>query len=173
MKVTNNCFGPTLITSPFFRLVSITSGGGMGVSVTVGVVDGVGVSVIVGVRVSVAVGVNVGVDEGVGVSVSVGVNDGVVDGVGDSVLVGVKVKVAVSDGVWVMVGVAVLVPVRVIVGVGVAQNAVALVSSTPRLSRMTTLKLPYNPLMVNWVVLPGVAFAVNVKGPEVRKTAFW
>ena len=63
--------------------------------------------------------------------------------------------------------------VWVFVGVGVAQNAVALVSSTPRLSRMTTLKLPYNPLMLNWVVLPGVAFAVSVKGPEVRKMPFW
>ena len=65
------------------------------------------------------------------------------------------------------------VPVRVTVGVGVTQMAVALVSCTPRLSRITTIRLPYSPLIVNCNELPGLPAAGRVKGPDVRKTLFW
>ena len=73
-------------------------------------------------------------------------------------------------------GIFVAVGVRVLVGVGVTQNAVTLRISTalavvPFL--MATAMLPYSPLTVSCWVSLAVPAAVSIKVPLVKKALFW
>ncbi len=89
--------------------------------------------------------------------------------------VSVMVGVGVSEGVSVVLGVVEMVSVpavgvRVFEGVGVAQKAVALATSTLAASLIVTMIAPYNPLIESVILRPEVS---NPVGPLVRKTLFW